>query len=105
LLANAFKFAAGTPVELTLREHGDTAVIEVRDRGPGLPQGREAVLFGRFERAASMQHYAGLGLGLYVVDQIVRAHGGTATAANASDGGACFRVELPVAPKAISGRS
>jgi PAS domain S-box-containing protein len=102
LLANAFKYAAGTPVELTLREQDDVAVLEVRDRGPGLPEGREAELFGRFERAASMQHYAGLGLGLYVVDQIVRAHGGTASAANAAGGGARFRVELPVSPKAMS---
>ena len=102
LLANAFKYAAGTAIEVSLRGESGAALIEVRDHGPGLPQGREAILFGRFERAASMQHYGGLGLGLYVVDQIAQAHGGEASAANAPGGGACFRVKLPLHPRSTA---
>jgi hypothetical protein len=104
LLANAFKYAAGTAVEVRVREEAGEACIEVRDHGPGLPHGREAALFRRFERAASIQHYGGLGLGLYVVDQVARAHGGEASAANATGGGARFRITLPLQsqPRALS---
>ncbi|HWU89316.1 MAG TPA: PAS domain S-box protein [Kofleriaceae bacterium] len=99
LLANAFKYAAGTAIEVSAHGGPGIALLEVRDHGPGLPPGREAALFHRFERAASIQHYGGLGLGLYVVDQIARAHGGDAIAANAPGGGARFRIELPLHPQ------
>lgn len=104
LLANAFKYAAGTAVEVRVSEESGEACVEVRDHGPGLPHGREAALFRRFERAASIQHYGGLGLGLYVVDQVARAHGGEASAANAAGGGARFRIKLPLQtqPRALS---
>jgi signal transduction histidine kinase len=70
------------------------AVIEVSDRGPGLPS-QDAPIFGRFERAASMRNYGGLGLGLYIVQQIAEAHGGSVAACNAPEGGARFLVRLP----------
>jgi signal transduction histidine kinase len=75
----------------------DGVAIEVRDRGPGLPEGQLARIFERFERGTSMRHYGGLGLGLYVVRQITEAHGGHVVAHNAPDGGACLIVRLPVA--------
>jgi signal transduction histidine kinase len=75
----------------------DGVAIEVRDRGPGLPEGQLARIFERFERGASMRHYGGLGLGLYVVRQITEAHGGAVIARNAPDGGATVIVRLPVA--------
>lgn len=96
LLANAIKYAAGQPIDIALVEQDSLAILEIRDHGPGLPPGREAQLFERFERGASMRHYGGLGLGLYVVGQIAAAHGGSATAANAPGGGACFRFALPL---------
>jgi signal transduction histidine kinase len=71
-------------------------VITVRDGGPGIPDEQLVRIFGRFERGASMRHFGGLGLGLYLVRQIAEAHGGTATASNASGGGACFTVRLPI---------
>jgi PAS domain S-box-containing protein len=98
LIANAIKYAAGAPIEISLHRDEQSAWIEVRDHGPGLPEGHEDTVFERFERAAPMQNYGGLGLGLYVVSQIAEAHGGSATAANASGGGACFRVRLPLVP-------
>ena len=48
-----------------------------------------------------MRHYGGLGLGLYVVREIVKAHDGRVTARNLPDGGACFTVRLPLAPTAL----
>ena len=98
LVSNAIRYAAGSPIAITVARRADDAIIEVRDRGPGLPDGQLTRIFQRFERGASMRHYAGLGLGLYVVRQITEAHGGNVTAENAAGGGACFTVRLPLGP-------
>src|SRR5258708_40368392 len=66
LLSNALKYAAGTRVELEVKEVGENAILTVSDQGPGIPQSEWDRVFGRFERAASMRHYGGGGLGLYV---------------------------------------
>ncbi|WP_257453721.1 sensor histidine kinase [Archangium lipolyticum] len=95
LLANAFKYAAGGPVELSMGREGSEALLIVTDSGPGLPEKDMPRLFGRFERAASINHYGGLGLGLYVCREIVQAHGGTISAENPPGGGARFTIRLP----------
>jgi PAS domain S-box-containing protein len=96
LLGNAIKYAAGTPIEVSLAQDRETAILEVRDRGPGVPEEALPRIFNRFERGVSMQHYGGMGLGLYVVQEIVRAHNGTVSAHNQPDGGARFSVRLPL---------
>jgi signal transduction histidine kinase len=95
-VSNAIRYAAGAPIEVAVIRRLDDAVIEVRDRGPGLPEGQLARIFERFERGASMRHFAGLGLGLYVVRQITEAHGGSVSAENSAGGGACIKVRLPL---------
>lgn len=100
LLGNAIKYGAGAPIEVSLAREGETAVLEVRDRGPGIPEEALPRIFDRFERAAEMRHHGGLGLGLYIVRQIVTAHAGTVTVHNLPGGGACFTVRLPVPPVA-----
>ena len=97
LVANATRHAAGSPIEIRVTREPSAVAIEVRDHGPGLPEGQLARIFERFERGTSMRHYGGLGLGLYVVRQIAEAHGGQVIAHNAPDGGACLIVRLPVA--------
>jgi PAS domain S-box-containing protein len=96
LVSNAIRYAAGSPIAVTVERQDHDAVIEVRDQGPGLPDGQIARMFERFERGTSMRHYAGLGLGLYVVRQITEAHGGQVTAENSAGGGARFTVRLPL---------
>ena len=96
LLANAIKYAAGAPIKVSLAQERETAILEVHDRGPGVPEAALPRIFDRFERAASIQHYGGLGLGLYVVQEIVKAHNGMVSAHNLPEGGACFSVRLPV---------
>jgi signal transduction histidine kinase len=96
LVSNAIRYAAGSPIAVSVARQAEDVVIEVRDTGPGLPDGQLARIFERFERGASMRHFGGLGLGLYVVRQITEAHGGTVTAENAAGGGACFTVRLPL---------
>jgi PAS domain S-box-containing protein len=98
LLSNAIKYGAGGPIAMTLAKDGDAVVLEIRDHGPGIPEEDLTRIFGRFERAASMRHYGGLGLGLYVAREIVEAHAGTVHARNLP-GGACFTVRLPVVPE------
>ena len=95
LLSNAFKHAAGSPVELSVTREGPEAVLVIHDKGPGIPEKDVARLFNRFERAAPMQHYGGLGLGLYVAREIVQAHGGSISVENPAEGGARFTVRLP----------
>ncbi len=95
LIGNAIKYGAGSPVRVSLSSDAGTAILEVNDGGPGIPDADLHRIFGRFERAASMRNYNGLGLGLYVSREIVQATGGTITARNLAGGGACFTVRLP----------
>ena len=86
---------AGTPVTIRARREPSAVVIEVMDRGPGIPASEEKVVFDEFRRSRDGTT-AGLGLGLTICRGIVRAHGGTITAENAPGGGALFRITLPL---------
>ncbi|WP_437719082.1 AAA family ATPase [Sorangium sp. So ce448] len=95
LLANAIKFGAGNPVEISLGEEAGTARLSVRDHGIGIDPARQGQIFERFERAVSDRHYGGLGLGLYISRRIAEAHGGSIRVESALGAGATFVVELP----------
>jgi two-component system sensor histidine kinase KdpD len=98
LLENAARHTPpGTPIEVTARAGANAVVIEVADRGPGLPDppGR---LFEMFYRAGSGDARSGTGLGLAICRGIVELHGGKIEAANRPHGGAVFRFRLPVPP-------
>jgi two-component system sensor histidine kinase MprB len=97
LLDNAAKFSSsdGVAVEITLTAAEDRVTITVRDHGPGIADSDLPRIFHRFYRAPHARGLPGSGLGLAIVDQIAHAHGGTISAANASDGGAVLTVELP----------
>jgi PAS domain S-box-containing protein len=99
LLSNAIKFAPGKQIEVVVAS-GDPgwARLIVEDHGMGIPPERLPHIFGRFERAVSVSHYGGLGLGLYIVRALVEAHGGRVTASSAPGEGAKFTVDLPLAP-------
>jgi two-component system OmpR family sensor kinase len=90
-----------TPVVISVRADGDDALVEVRDRGPGLPTDDPGELFERFWRSdpGRGRGPAGAGLGLSIVAAIVAAHGGHVSAANAPGGGASFTVRLPARPR------
>ena len=95
LLANALKYGRGKPVELRISDGQDGALLSVRDHGIGIAQGDVARIFGRFERAVSSRHYGGLGLGLYVAQEIVEAHGGRIAVQSEPGAGSAFTVLLP----------
>ena len=102
LVSNALKYGMSSPVDVVVRREGETAIIEVCDRGPGVPPQDLERIFGRFERAASARNYGGLGLGLYVTRQIVEAHGGSIVAENRPSGGAKFTVKVPLTTRAAA---
>jgi len=95
LLTNALKYAAGTPVEIGLSGTEQDVIISVADEGPGIPESEKERIFLRFERAAPMRNFGGLGLGLYVARQITEAHGGEISLASDRPRGAQFLIRLP----------
>ncbi|HVK73378.1 MAG TPA: sensor histidine kinase KdpD [Kofleriaceae bacterium] len=90
LLENALKHGA-PPLSISVHRAGDRVLLEVADRGPGLPADASR-LFEKWERASTAP---GVGLGLAVVRAVVEAHGGTVEAANRDGGGALFRISIP----------
>lgn len=95
LLSNALKFSPpDAAVEAAAVVAGE-AVVSVRDRGPGVADDERATIFRRFARGRAAEGVTGLGLGLSLVDTVVRWHRGTVRVDNASDGGAVFSFSLP----------
>jgi two-component system, OmpR family, sensor kinase len=97
LLSNAVKYGAGEPVELAVRGVDRSAVLTVKDRGIGIAPEDVARIFDRFERAVSVRHYGGLGLGLFIVRQLAEAHGGSVAVESRPGEGSTFTVRLPMA--------
>jgi two-component system OmpR family sensor kinase len=88
---------AGTPVTVSVRREGDRAVLEVADRGPGVPYHLRDRVFERFARGAGdAAPSGGSGLGLAIVRAVTAAHGGEVEIRDAEGGGARFVVTLPV---------
>ena len=91
LLDNAVKWSpARGSIEVALRG----ATLTVRDHGPGFAESDLPFVFDRFHRATTARATPGSGLGLAIVRQAAEAHGGTAVAANAPDGGALMRISF-----------
>jgi signal transduction histidine kinase len=103
LLSNAIKYGRGRPVRIELGAENGRARLTVTDGGIGIPAADRERIFERFERAVPVQHYGGFGIGLWVVRQIVEAHGGSIAVSSTEGQGSVFRVELPLeaaAPRA-----
>lgn len=102
LLGNAIDHGApDAPVVLALADLGEHALVRVRNHGATIPAAERSSIFDPFHRGRGNHQHAGkragLGLGLYIVQQIVAAHGGT-VAVDSQDGVTTFTVMLPVAP-------
>jgi two-component system sensor histidine kinase CpxA len=106
VVRNAIRYTAeDTPVDITVsrrpgRSGGETAVICIRDHGPGVPEGALPQLFLPFYRVteARDRQTGGTGIGLAITERAVRLHHGTVSAANAPDGGLVVEIVLPMTP-------
>ncbi|MFI6048919.1 sensor histidine kinase [Streptomyces violascens] len=100
LIANALRHGA-PPVTVRARVTEETMMIEIADRGPGIPESVLPYVFDRFYKAdAARTRSEGSGLGLAIATENVRLHRGTLTAANCPGAGAVFTVTLPIAVRA-----
>jgi K+-sensing histidine kinase KdpD len=99
LIANAVKYAPNSELRMQAGREGDDVVLRVSDDGPGIPEEHLPHLFKRFyrvpERAAGVR---GTGLGLFICEQILQAHGGTIMAESQVGAGTTFLIRLPHAP-------
>ncbi len=97
LLENALKYG-GRPAEIRveLRLEGDLAILDVSDNGNGIAEGEVPLIFGRFYRAGDemTRTSQGTGLGLYLVQRIMKAHQGTVSVADTGPDGTTMRVTL-----------
>lgn len=96
LLTNAIKYGDGKPIDVITRTDADVAVLQIRDHGIGIAPEDQARIFQLYERAVSPSHFGGLGLGLYIVRQIVEAHGGDVSLESAPGQGSTFTVRIPL---------
>jgi two-component system, OmpR family, sensor histidine kinase RstB len=96
LLENARRHG-GPPIEVRVRGAGNTAELSVCDHGPGIPEAEREAVFRPFHRARGAGENAGAGLGLALVRQIARRHGGDARCLGREPSGSCFVVTLGTA--------
>jgi two-component system sensor histidine kinase KdpD len=96
LIENALRYTpANAPIEISAFAKENAVMIEVADRGPGIPAGEEEKIFEQFYRASRKKADGGIGLGLTISSAILRAHGGRIWVERREGGGAAFRFELP----------
>jgi PAS domain S-box-containing protein len=104
LLTNALKYARGAPIKVVTELHADAARLIVQDRGIGIAPEHHQRIFQPFERAVSYLNISGFGLGLYIVHQIVDAHGGRICLESEPGHGTTFTIDLPLQPDATDSR-
>jgi two-component system CheB/CheR fusion protein len=102
LLANAVEHAAASPIDVIVRRSGSSAIVEVRDHGPGIASSVLPQLFQPYARLGQKPS-AGLGLGLYLAREIVTAHGGSIDAASSLGEGTTIVVRLPIGKERTRG--
>ena len=103
LIENGVKYSPeGGEVSVKVWREGDEARVAVSDRGIGIPQADLEQVFGRFQRAGNVddRRFAGMGLGLFICQQVAREHGGRIWVTSTEGSGSTFHVALPVAQPA-----
>jgi signal transduction histidine kinase len=95
IVSNALRYGK-EPISVSTHRTDSRVSIMIRDAGPGIPPDDLARIFAPFERGKTESRASGLGLGLFIAQQIARAHGGTIRVDSQPGQGAVFTVELPL---------
>jgi signal transduction histidine kinase len=97
LVGNAIRYGRGQPIDVVLTRADGMARLVVQDRGVGIDRCDHARIFRAFERASTATDgQGGLGLGLYIVAQILASHGGSVDLESAPGAGSTFVIQLPL---------
>jgi signal transduction histidine kinase len=99
LLSNAIKYSpSADTVEVEIHSSAEAITIRIRDHGIGIPQDQREKIFECFYRAVDPRThtFSGLGIGLYLVAEVIKRHGGTVTMESAIGKGSTFHVVLPL---------
>jgi PAS domain S-box-containing protein len=96
LINNAIKYAPGKiDINIVNDDENNSVKISVQDQGKGIPEDKINNIFERFSRGHSAESVSGLGLGLYIVKQIVEGHNGKIEITSVINQGSCFTLTLP----------
>jgi PAS domain S-box-containing protein len=95
LVTNAMKYSNGTQIDIKLKTQNNTVCLNIQDNGIGIPEDRFSNLFSPFERAGPEKETEGLGLGLFITSEIIRAHEGKISVSSEAGKGTSFTIELP----------
>ncbi|MUL38278.1 hypothetical protein BWI75_18565 [Gloeocapsopsis sp. AAB1 = 1H9] len=97
LISNAFKFTFTGIITVRLQSMGDTVELSVKDTGVGIPAAELPRLFERFHRVSGTRSrtYEGSGIGLALVQELVKLHQGAIEVASVEGTGTCFTVSIP----------
>lgn len=97
LLTNALRYGEHRPVNIRLEKTKDSVLLSVQDHGLGIPKDKQDIIFNRFERSLHANEMGGLGLGLFISKNIVKAQGGRIWVESEPGQGSTFFVEFPLA--------
>jgi signal transduction histidine kinase len=95
LLQNALKYGKGMNVEVQIKDSDDWLILTVKDNGMGISVDDQKKIFERYEHAISQSEVSGMGLGLFISDQIIQAHKGKLSVSSQLGEGATFKLEIP----------
>ena len=95
IITNAIRYGQGKPVSIKIKNYEESVRISVKDQGLGIAKSDQEKIFQRYERGLIAREVSGLGLGLFICQQIVEAHGGNIWVESEVNQGATFFVDLP----------
>ena len=95
LLSNAMKYGHGQPISVSVQGSARSVRLRIQDHGSGIAEGDHQRIFEKFERAAPLEQGTSLGIGLWLVQRMTRAMGGTIDLTSAPGAGSIFTVKLP----------
>jgi hypothetical protein len=98
LLSNAFKFTLAGEIKVELKKAGEVAQLAISDTGTGIPAEALPHVFQRFNRVkgARGRSYEGSGIGLALVQELVKLHGGNVSVQSEVDRGSTFTIDIPL---------